>query len=36
MPPQRKKLTDEEKQKLFDDWQNGDEYRVIGDFNKAR
>jgi len=36
MPPQRKKLTDDEKAKLFEDWQQGDEYRVINDFNKAR
>lgn len=36
MPPQKRRLTDEEKAKLFEDWQQGDEYRVIGEFNKAR
>ena len=36
MPPARRKLNDEEKAKLFEDWQAGDEFRVISDFNKAR
>ena len=34
MPPQRKKLSDEEKAKQFEDWQAGEEYRVITEFNK--
>ena len=36
MPPQRKKLTEDEKQAQFTQWQEGEEYRVITEFNKAR